>query len=134
MPARSNITLNDREATPVAHVFKPSTSPVMGLAKFLRAITSGILYGAEALTASVRQSSGRSKARMAIAMPVVVQETINGVVSSVLSHTNYCEVIFNYDKKSTDQERKNLVTMTYNALAPAQTALQAVFVDLEEFY
>lgn len=131
MPALTTLTINDRESTPVAHVFNPA-APQGDVAVFNG--TGATLFGRENLTISARQSAGKLRVRMVITDPVVVTETINGVDRSTVSRVAIGEVKLTFDESSTLQERKNLVGLIANAMADSQTDLSLVFTQGESFY
>lgn len=133
MPALTTITLNDRETTPVAHVFTPAAAP-SGVAKFVRSAPSGVPLGAEVLTASLRRANEKIRGKLVLSLPVVATQTINGVSDPVVVRPAFVEINFTFSEKSTQQERKNAIGLAYNAMASGQTALNSFFTDLEEFF
>ncbi|DAD52734.1 TPA_asm: coat protein [ssRNA phage SRR7976323_2] len=132
MPALTTITVNDRETTPVAHAYVPSRRSNDGVNTFLR--TGDSPAGREKLSISLRSSSDKTKARIVLAMPTVVDETINGVVRKSVIRTAYADLTLTYDNLSTLQERKNLVGLVANLLATSQTAVDTVVTQLDDFY
>lgn len=132
MPSMTTIALADREATPVTHTFQPST-PQNGVARLVNGI-SGIPVGNESLTVSTRPSGRRIKTKMVLTMPVVQTETISGVSKPVVVRVAYAEVVFTVEDTSSLQERKNLVGLTYAALASGQVTMNDVFTNLNPLY
>lgn len=132
MPQANSFTVNDRESVPVAHVFSPVGEDAQGNWKFSNTAET-VPLGRE--TALVRLSeTTRYKVRLKFEDPVVVNETINGVSVPTVARLNIAEVNFSFDPLSNAQERKNLVSMVYEALGAGQTMLMKVFVDLEDLY
>lgn len=132
MPAMTTITVNDRENTPVAHAFVPARRSNDGVNTFLRSGDSPA--GREKLTLSLKSSSDKTKARLVLAMPVVVDEVINGVVRKAVVRTAYADVTFSYDNLSTLQERKNLVGLVANLLAAGEATVDGVVTQLDDLY
>lgn len=132
MPALTTITVNDRESTPVAHAFVPARRSNDGVNTFLRGGDSPA--GREKLSISTRTTSDKTKVRLVLAIPIVVDETINGVVRKAVVRTSYADVALTFDNLSTLQERKNLVGLVANMLAASQTSVDAVVTQLDDFY
>lgn len=128
MPALQSVALLDREATPVSHTFLPNDRP-NGVATVTR--SSGVAVGDETLTVSSKWVGDRRKARIVLAVPVVQTQTINGISTPTVVRTAYGEINFTFDRKSTAQERKNLVGMVQDALAPSKTLVNGAVVDME---
>lgn len=131
MPQLIAVSLNDRETTPVAHAFTPFDIS-SGVGYLVR--STGVPVGDEILTISSRKSGARRKNKLVLTVPVVQTQTINGISTPLVVRKAYAEVNFNFDETSTEQERKNLVGMTANALAASQVMLDAVLVKLEGVY
>lgn len=131
MPQFVPVSLSDRETTPVTHVFAP-TSIEKGVATAVN--TQGVPVGNERFGISLRYTGNRYKAVITLSAPVVVQETINGVMKPSVVRTAFAEVHLSFGNESTLQERKNLVGMIYSALAPGQTMINSVITNLENVY
>lgn len=132
MPQLTTISLNDRETTPVAHVFAASNI-VAGTGYMVR--STGVPVGDETLSISSRKAGTKRKVRMVIALPQV--QTVvgaNGISTPVVVRRAIGEVNFTYDETSSTQERKNLVGLVANALLAAQTTINSVVVDLENVF
>lgn len=132
MPAMTTITVNDRETTPVAHAFVPARRSNDGVNTFLRSGDSPA--GREKLTLSLKSSSDKTKARLVLAVPVVIDEVINGVVRKAVQRTAYADVTFSYDNLSTLQERKNLVGLVANLLSASEATVDGVVTQLDDLY
>lgn len=134
MPAVTPLVINDRAATPVAHTFTPSgQDPVTGLWVF-EELTGVPAARARFTHVKKVQANGKIRLRMGFAVPVVVTETINGVVKPTKIRDGYANVEFTFDGLSTDQERKDLVGYVFNSLNPAQTMIDKTLVNLENLY
>jgi len=129
MPLLQAISLNDRETTPVAHVFNPHDSVNgVGIVKN----TTGVPLGAETLTVSMRGSpNGRYRGKVNLTVPVVQTETINGISTPVVVRTAYVSLEVTFSDKSTLQERDNVIGMLADALAPSKTLVNDALVKLE---
>jgi hypothetical protein len=132
MPALTSITINDGESTPVAHTFVPQSKTDTGLARLVE--SDGTPIGDNVVTVSLKRTPTKVKARLSLAMPVTVDETVNGVVSPKVVRTAYANIDFSFDPTSSLQERKNLAVLAGNALASGDVFIDAVFHDLEGIY
>lgn len=131
MPQLQAISLNDRETTPVAHAFVPSTV-TDGVGVVSR--YSGVLLGEETLSVSSRRASGKLRAKLVLRVPVVQNETINGIVRPNIVRTGFVAVDFVFDESSSEQERKNLIGMLQDALTPAKLLVNDAIVKGEGIY
>lgn len=128
MAQATSITVNDRESTPVAHVFAPrQIAP--GTAVFVEGGTVPI--GERKLTIYNRNANGKYRVRIRLEAPTLVTETVNGVNVPKVPRTCYAEVNFTFDETSSLQERKNCVGMFANALAASQTMVDSTITGLE---
>lgn len=132
MPQLQNAVLTDRKATPVAHTFVPrdvrdNVGTVIE--------STGVPIGNSRLSVSLRQTpQGRYKADLKLAIPVVVNETINGVTTPKVVRTAFADVTFTFDQTSSEAERNDIVGMLYSALRPAETLVNDVVVKLQSVY
>lgn len=132
MPQATTITVNDREATPVAHVFTPAGENTEGSWVF---VNKSVEYPAGREKITVRLSTAtRAKVRIVLGIPVMATEVINGV--STPKQVRFAEgvVELRFDTLSTTQERKNMVGLLANLLASGQATMNTVLTDLEDLY
>jgi hypothetical protein len=132
MPTFSAITVVDRMPTPVSHVFTPADKSPAGVAVFKR--STGVPVGDELLTMSRRESAGKVRTVTKLAVPLVQNQTVNGVVTPVVVDTNYVEITVTSSKYSSTQDRANMIGMIHKLLGVDQTNMTKYFVDLEGFY
>jgi len=128
MPAASSITVNDRETTPVAHVFAPR-QVVPGAATFVE--SASVPLGEKSLIIRTQKRGSRYHVRITLASPVLVNETINGVSVPKVPRTAFASLELRFDDTSSLQERKNHVGMLANALASSQTVIDGCVTGLE---
>ncbi len=128
MPQLQNIVVTDRATTPVNHTFVPR-SRENGVGTVVE--STGVPTGEPKLTVSMRQSGNRYRGKMNLTVPVVQNETINGITEPKVLRTAYSTVEFVFDSKSTLQERKDLVGMTMSALDPSKVLVNDTFTKLE---
>lgn len=132
MPQLQNLVLTDRKATPVAHTFTPRDIQ-SGVATVIE--TSGVPVGNSRLSLSTRQTpQGRYKIDMKLAVPVVVNETINGVVVPKVARTSYADVTFTFDSTSSEAERNDLVGMLADSFRVAAVLVNDTVVKLQGIY
>lgn len=129
MVARTNVVINDRATTPVAHTYSPDGDDSNGVALFSE--KTGVPAGNPRLTVSVRPSGGKYRASLRLTIPVVQTQTINGISTPVVVRTSYVDMTATFDALSTQQERKDAIGLMANAMATSQTMLNGVLVDLE---
>lgn len=131
MPNLTTITVNDREATPVAHPFAPH-SEKDGIAVFHESGSS--LVGNKSLTISTRDTGSNVKVRVKFDLPVVQTETINGITADKVVRRSVADLVLTFPRSGTLQERKNLVGMLQNLLDAGQAAVDPVITGVETFY
>lgn len=132
MPQLQNLVLTDRATTPVSHTFVPReiTNGVGAVVE-----SSGVPVGDSRFTVSLRQTSSKKYVGvLKLAVPVVQNQTINGVTSPVVVRTAYAEATFTFDSTSTEQERKDAIGMFYSSLAPTATLVNDTLVKLQGVY
>jgi hypothetical protein len=134
MPNLANVVLTDRKATPVAHTFTPQGITPAGVATVIE--SSGVPVGNSKLSVShrVAPASGKHKTELKLAIPVVVNETINGVTNPRVARTAYADVTFTFEATSTTAERNDLVGMLESALKPANLLVNGTVVNLEDIW
>lgn len=139
MAAIAPITINDGQATPVAHVFNPiqtadpitwsrngdANVPVVGQEQLLMSLKNG-----------AKTSEAVNKARITILVPVL--ETPSGGSSSgyvappKVAYFQQVNIEFLLPNRGTPAQRKDLRIMASNALLNAQAA--ALIDNLEKSY
>lgn len=133
MAARSNLVVNDRASTPVAHTFTPDGDDPNGVHVFTE--KTGVPAGYPRFTAQLRRSNGKFRPSLRLAVPITQTQTINGVSTPVVVRTAYVEMNATFDELSTDQERKDAIGMLYNSMAPTgQTMVNDLLVNLSDIY
>lgn len=132
MPQLQNLVLTDRAATPVAHTFTPRDIVAnVGTVEE----STGVKIGDKSFSISNRKTAnGRSKVTMKLAVPVVVNETINGVTVPSVSHVAYVDAVFSFDPKSSTQERKDIVGMFQSSLDPSKVLVNDTLIGLQGVY
>lgn len=131
MPQLQNLVLTDREATPVNHTFTPRdiVSNVGAVVE-----SSGVPVGDNRFTISLRQVNNRYKATIQLSVPVVQNQTINGITTPVVVRTAFADLTFTFDAQSTTQERTNFVGMLQSAMAPTKALFHDTVVGLQGVY
>lgn len=132
MSARTNLVINDRAATPVAHTYSPDGDDQNGV--HLWSEKTSVPAGNPRFTARLTQSNGKYRPSLRLQVPIVQTQTVNGVSSPVIVRTAYAEVNFTFDSLSSTQERADVVGLTANALATSQTQLNELLVNLSDVY
>jgi len=133
MPQLQTTVLKDRKATPVDHTFTPRDI-VSGVGTVIE--TTGVPVGNSRLSVSLSQtaSSGRYKATVKLAVPVVATSVINGISTPVVQRTAFADVTFTFDSTSSEAERNDLVGMLASALAVDKPLINDAVVKLQGIY
>lgn len=131
MPALQNLAIADRETTPVTHTFVPRDVKD-GTGLVVR--NTGVPVGEEKLTVSMRKVGSKFRGKLTLSVPIVQNETVNGVTMPKVVRTGYATVEFTFDETSSTQERTNLQGMVADALGVTKTLVFKTFVDLEGVY
>lgn len=140
MTAFAAITLNDGQATPVAHTFAARRFDQNGAAKW-QDISGGISAGFPTVTALLREPLKGSKTPsyratikiMAPTLEVVNASTYNGITPApTKAYDCIGTVEFVIPERATLQNRKDILAYVANALAQAD--LKSLVVDLAFIY
>lgn len=132
MPQLQNIVLTDRQATPVNHTFIPREIDSNGVGTVIE--SNGVPVGDNRLSISRRLSAGKHKCQLRLTVPVVQNQTVNGITSPVVVRTAFVSAEFTFDEKSTEQERKDVVGMFYSSLDPSKVLVNDVLTKLQGVY
>lgn len=132
MPQLQTLVLKDRTTpTAVDHTFTPRDIK-SGVGAVVE--TSGVPVGDSRFTISLRQVNNRYRAQIQIAVPVVQNETINGIVTPKAVRTAYADLTFTFDATSTEQERNNIVGMLADSLGAGKILVNDTVVKLQGVY
>jgi hypothetical protein len=132
MPQLTSFTVEDRESTPVDHVFTPRDI-VGGVGTVSE--SSGIPIGDREVTISLRKTpQNRYRATLKGRFPIVQTQTLNGVSTPVVVRVANIDCTFSFDATSTEQERKNVVGMFQNMLDPSVVLINDTVVKLQGVY
>jgi hypothetical protein len=135
MAAYNTLVLTDRASTPVDHTFTPDGFlNGQTVATFVKRNSDGVPVGDWRFSVAIRKTGNRTRPSLRLAVPIVATETVNGVDTPVVVRTAYANVDFNFDNKSSDQERADIVGMTASALAESLTQVDSAIVGLERIY
>lgn len=131
MPQLQNLILKDRAATPKDHTFTPRNIE-NGVGESVE--TTGVPVGESRHTISLRRSGNRYKVTQKLSMPVVSNQTINGVTSPVVVRTAFVTVTFDFDATSSEAERNDLVGMLQSSYDPSKVLVNDTVVKLQGVY
>lgn len=133
MPQLQNIVLTDRATTPVNHTFVPRDIDRNGVATVVE--STGTPIGENQLSLQLtRTPGGKFRIVEKLVLPVVQNQTINGITTPTVVRTAYIEAKFTFDATSTEQERKDAVGMFSSGLDPAKPLTNDVIVKLQNAY
>lgn len=129
MPALTSLVLKDRASTPVDHTFTPSDVKD-GVGTVVE--STGMKLGDSKYSVSSRKTTGgRYAGKLKLEVPVVENQTVNGVTRPVVTRVAYATIDFSFAAESTTAERNNLVGMLADSLAKSKTLVDKTIVELE---
>lgn len=124
MATFANLTINDGQATPVAHTF--NARRIDGIVAKYQDISGGIALGYPTITLSTREPvQGSDVYKVVAKVSVPVLETISGtsyagiIAAPQLAYTTTCNMEFLLPARSTLAVRKDLLAYVKNLLANA---------------
>lgn len=123
----ASITLNDGTSD---LVFKPAGIDSNNVATLVN--SDGVIVKDKSLTVSARLSAQRRKTTTKVALPVVQDETINGIVSPKGVRTSYVRVDTDFSVYATTAERVQAINLATAAVRNA--LIKAVIVDNDTLY
>lgn len=131
MAQAASLSVLDRAATPVAHVFAYDGSK-NGVHHFVEAGT--VPFGQRRLTISNTFSNGKYRIVKKLSTPILVTEVVNGVSVPRVIDTIYSESKFTFSDRTTEAQRNEHVGIHVNAELPNQPVIHATIVKLEQVY
>lgn len=132
MAQLQNLVLKDRATTPVDHTFTPRE--IVANVGTVQEST-GVKIGDKTYSVSVRRTAnGRYRVTLKMVVPVVVNETINGVTVPKVARASYVDAEFTFDSSSTTQERNDTVGMFADSLGPTKVIVNDALVNLQAVY
>lgn len=133
MSARTNLVINDRAATPVAHTYGPDGDDSNNVHLFSE--KTSVPAGNPRFSAKyLKSKDGKYRPTLKLAVPVVQTQTINGVSSPVVVRTAYVELNCVFDGVSTTQERADAIGLMANAMAASQTQINDLLVNCQDIW
>lgn len=131
MPQLQQLVLTDRADTPVSHTFTPVDiqQNVGTVSKRTGSPVADPIY-----SISNRRSGDNYKVTIKMSVPVVQNETVNGIVRPVVVRSAYVQATFTFSKDSTEEERDNVVGMFADSFGTGKTLVNDTLVKLEGVY
>lgn len=131
MPQLQQLVLTDRAATPVAHTFTP-----VDLQQNVGTVSerTGSPVADPIYSISNRRSGDNFKVTIKMSVPVVQNETINGITRPIVVRSAYVQATFTFSKDSTKEERNNVVGMFADSFGTGKTLVNDTLVKLEGVY
>lgn len=134
MPQIQTTVLADRQSTPVNHSFVPVDIAQPGSVGILQTV-GAFLIGVMRLSLGMRRTpSGKYRGFLNLDVPVVQEETINGITKPVVVRTAYIRVQVTWDAGSTFDERNNAIGLLRSALDPTKVLVNDTLVKCEAVY
>lgn len=133
MPQLQTLILTDRTpVTPVNLTFNPRDIDAKGVGSV--ANNTGTPIGEKRCTVSMTKRNNRYVGEVRLILPVVVNETINGVVSPTVARTAFVTLNAQFDERSTEQERTDAIGLMASALGTGKVLVNDALVKLEGVY
>lgn len=131
MPQLQQLVLTDRAATPVAHTFTP-----VDIQQNVGTVSerTGSPVADPVYSISNRRSGDNFKVTIKMSVPVVQNETINGISRPVVVRSAYVQAAFTFSKDSTEEERDNVVGMFADSFGTGKALVNDTLVKLEGVY
>jgi hypothetical protein len=138
MPAVTQLVVNDGQATPVAHTFKPDGKK--GEVLFFADRSGGIPVGYGKISFNRRETSGNGSGSYKVTMKIVVPtleqtsaSTATGIQPApTVAYKHEVNIEFSMPARGSVANRKDILAYAKNLLATAD--VQAVIHDLEDLY
>lgn len=134
MPALSPVIVNNRASTPVSTTLYPAGQPKNnGVWEFVS--NNSIPVGRLRLTYNLwRTATGKYKAEIRYEAPVLVDQTVNGIVTPVVVRRSFHVGTVEFDERSTNVERNNVLGEIGSVYATAANVINQSIKDLEALY
>ncbi|DAD52758.1 coat protein [ssRNA phage SRR7976325_16] len=142
MSAQSNITLNDGQATPVAHTFSAAGVNASGVATYEDRV-SGIPLSFPTITQGFQRPTDKRptyKVTHNVSYPVLEQTVANAVAATgfvpapALAYTLFFAGTWSLHRRSTTAQRKDLKAYVGNLLSAGSGVVFDAVVNLDTTY
>lgn len=134
MASIASVTLTDRDNPAATTTFNPREINA-GVGRLVAPGPQGTAAGEGVLTVSGRQTPGlRFKSRTKLAIPRVVEETVNGVQVVKTLGISYVTIDFDIDPMFTSQDCADLAGFAESLLSANQPFLSAVMYGRENVH
>ena len=131
MPAIQNLVLKDHDN--VNHTYVPRD--IVGDVATVVEDTLGIPFGNPTFSVQTRRTKGGFYAvTFQATTPIIVSQTIDGVVSAKVARSARAEIKFVFAPSSTEAERKNFVAVVASAFADDKPLVWDSVVKLQGIY
>lgn len=132
MPSLQSLVVTDRTTpTPVNLTFVPRDI-TDGVGSVIN--SNGVPVGDKRISVSMKKTNTKYKGELRVTLPVVVNETINGVARPTVARTAYATLTVTFDERSSEQERNDMIGIVASALATGKTLVNDTLVKLENVY
>lgn len=128
MPVLQSLVLTDRQATPVNRTLLPSGKPGDGIGQVSVPDVTGAITSEIRFSAGTRRSGSRVRSTLKLRVPVMVNQTINGITSPVVARESFVDCVFNFSVDATEAEKNDVVGMFYSSLATGKTLVHDTVV------
>ncbi len=132
MPQLQSVVLTDRTpVTPVNRTYDPQDIKAgVGVAAN-GAVTPA---GSERISVSNILSGTRYKGEVRLVLPVIQNETVNGIVRPVVVRTAYVTLQTSFDTSSSEQERNDALGLMASALGTGKVLINDALVKNQGIY
>lgn len=119
MPSLQNLVITDRQGTPANVTLVPDGAKD-DFHTVAAADASGVAISKKRLSIKRRVSGDRIRVTEKWAFPVMVSQTINGVVVPTVARVAYVDITWNFHNTHVEAERKDVIGYIYSAHAPGK--------------
>lgn len=131
MPAFQALVLTDRQATPVNRTLTPVGEPSDGVYTVAVADASGASISEISMSISSRRANGKQKSVQKFNFPVIVNETINGVVVPRVARVGRIVVTTEFADTHTLAEKNDAIGMFSSAYQASKVLVNDTVVKGE---
>lgn len=131
MPAFQSLVLTDRQTTPVNHTLTPVGEPRDGVFTVALADATGAAISEKSMSISARRVNGKQKTMQKFTFPVIVNETINGVVTPRVARVGRITVTTEFEDTHTVAEKNDAIGMFASAYQTTKTLVHDTVVKGE---
>lgn len=134
MPSITSLVLTDRQSTPVNFTLLPNGKAGEGIGVVVVPDSTGAIISETRFSLGTRRAAKRVKSTLRLRVPVMVNETINGITTPIVARESFVDCTFNHSVDSTEAERNNVMGLFASALLPSKTLVHDTVVKAQSVW